>query len=96
MAYMSPQLKVSELVGMEGLTRKNNPTQFNRQYFFDDVDKLRATFGQVINAPAHQIAVIPSVSYGIANVTNNINWKPNGEIICLTCLLYTSDAADDS
>ena len=84
MAYMSPQLKVSELVGMEGLTRKNNPTQFNRQYFFDDVDKLRATFGQVINASAHQIAVIPSVSYGIANVTNNINWKPNGEIICLT------------
>ena len=84
MAYMSPQLKVSELVGMEGLTRKNNPTQFNKQYFFDDVDKLRATFGQVINASAHQIAVIPSVSYGIANVSNNINWKPNGEILCLT------------
>lgn len=84
MAYMSPQLKTSETVGIEGLVRKNNPTQFNSKYFFDDVDKLKSTFAQLIHSSSQQIAVIPSVSYGIANAVNNIEWKSGGEIICLS------------
>lgn len=82
-AYMSPLLKSSELVGIEGLVRKQNPTLVSKQHFFDAVEKLKVTFAELIKADSKQIAVIPSVSYGISNAAQNIQYKSGGEIILL-------------
>ena len=83
MAYMAPLLRVAEVQGMEGLLKKRNPTLLGHEHFFEDVERLKSTFGKLITAPAHQVAVIPSVSYGIANAAKNLEYKSGGEIICL-------------
>ena len=83
-AYMSPLLKVAEVQGMAALMKKGNPTLMGMTDFFDDIEKLKTTFGQIINAPTSQIAVIPSVSYGVANAVKNLKYKPGGNIICLS------------
>lgn len=82
-AYMSPLLKIAELVGIEGLMKKKNPMLVGMGHFFDNVEKLKSTFGKIIHADAKQIAIIPSVSYGIANAAKNIQYKTNGELVLL-------------
>ena len=50
--------------------------------FFEPVEKLKSLFAQLIDVPNPQnIAVIPSVSYGIATVANNIFLNAGDEII---------------
>lgn len=83
MAYMSPLLKKAEEKGIEGLKLKKNPAKLGMKEFFHDVSRLRQTCAKLIHADAQQIAIIPSVSYGMANAAKNLNYKENGEIICL-------------
>jgi len=80
---MSPLLRVAEVQGMEGLMKKRNPTHFGMEEFFGAVTKLKTTFSKLIKAPAEQVAVIPAVSYGIANAAKNLNYKVGGELLCL-------------
>jgi selenocysteine lyase/cysteine desulfurase len=82
-AYMAPLLKLSQAQGMAALLKKANPTLFGQQDFFDDSHLLKSTFAQLISAPSEQIAIIPSVSYGMANAANNLTYKEDGEILCL-------------
>jgi selenocysteine lyase/cysteine desulfurase len=73
-AYMSPLLKSVEKVGVEALMKKRNPTQISQKDFFTDSDKLRKAFGTLVNCKeSNRIAIIPSVSYGMANVVKNIS-----------------------
>jgi len=83
-AYMSPLLKVAELQGLEALMKKSNPTLVGINDFFDPVAQLKSSFSQLIHADKRQIALIPSVSYGMANAAKNLKYKPKGEIICLS------------
>lgn len=81
-AYMSPQLKSVETAGLAAVSRKNLPFTISPTDFFTEVNKLKKTFAKVINAPqAERIAIIPSASYGIANVANNIKLKAHENII---------------
>ena len=82
-AYMSPILNSTEQIGINALSKKLNPTNIGVDDFFHPVNKLRETFGKLIHAPAEQIALIPSVSYGISTVTKNLKSKVNGEIILI-------------
>lgn len=80
-AYMAPLLKKVEAAGWKGLLRKRNPGTFQTDWFFDESQQLRALFGKLIKAPATQCAIIPSVSYGMANVTRNVKMRPGDEVI---------------
>ena len=72
-AYMSPLLKSVEKAGIEGIKRKRNPFSISTSDFFDDTEKVRAEFAKLIHAPdKKQIVIIPSVSYGMANVVANV------------------------
>jgi selenocysteine lyase/cysteine desulfurase len=71
-AYMSPLLKSVEAAGIEAMQRKRNPTAITADDFFTDGEKLKAMAGQLINAPAEQMAIIPSASYGLATAVNNL------------------------
>ena len=83
-AYMSPQLKSVTKIGIAALTKKASPQAFTLNDFFDEQTLLKKRFSQLVEAPDYRnIAIIPSVSYGIATVAKNIHLQKGDEIILL-------------
>jgi selenocysteine lyase/cysteine desulfurase len=79
---MSPQLKSVEQVGIDSVKRKNVPYEISASDFFQPKELLKKRFAALIGAPDHRnIAIIPSASYGLANVANNIPLKKGDEIL---------------
>ena len=81
-AYMSPLLKRVELAGIKAIKAKRNPALISGNDFFTDTELLRKEFAQLINVnDPTRIVVIPSVSYGLANVVNNLKVNSTENII---------------
>ena len=80
-AYMSPLLKAGEKQGIAGILKKRNPVSVSPQDFFTDTERLRKEFAKLIQAEASRIVIIPSVSYGMANVMNNLNVSASDNIV---------------
>ncbi|MBX2961190.1 MAG: aminotransferase class V-fold PLP-dependent enzyme [Cyclobacteriaceae bacterium] len=84
-AYMSPLLKSVEKVGVKALRKKRNPVSISQQDFFTDTELLRKEYARLIHATnLKQIVIIPSVSYGMANVVRNMDIKKGQHIIVAT------------
>ncbi len=72
-AYMSPLSKKVEKAGIRGIQRKRKPYQVSPDDFFHDAHTIRMLFSKLINnTEFNRIAILPSVSYGIGNVTKNL------------------------
>ena len=83
-AYMSPNLKSVEQAGIDAVRQKNNPFTIQPLDFFDPVQVSRKLFAELIHLDdPDRIAIIPSVSYGMANVSKNINFSANDEILMI-------------
>ncbi|MEO9966080.1 MAG: aminotransferase class V-fold PLP-dependent enzyme [Reichenbachiella sp.] len=83
-AYMAPLLKKVEKAGMAGIKAKRQPYKVTGEDFFKDVEILRILFSDLINNPEpNRVVMVPSVSYGIGNVVNNIALT-KGENVVLT------------
>ncbi len=81
-AYMSPMLKGVEKVGVTALRKKRNPTLISPEDFFNDNEVLRSSYAKLISvSDSKRIAVISSVSYGMATVAKNLNIKKDQHII---------------
>lgn len=81
-AYMSPQLKSVTEMGVQLMAKKGRPYDIRVEDFFQPNDQLKANFARLINVPEKdRIAIIPSVSYGLANVANNIQLEKGEQII---------------
>jgi selenocysteine lyase/cysteine desulfurase len=80
-AYMSPMLKSVEKKGIEGIHKKRNPAVVAGEDFFKDTEKIRKEFSKLINAEAGRVVLVSSVSYGMANVVNNIRLTSSNNII---------------
>ena len=81
-AYMSPNLKAVEEVGIQAILQKSQPWKVARADFFGPVEKLKSTFAKLINSTDSQrVAIIPSASYGIANVVKNVHATAENNII---------------
>jgi selenocysteine lyase/cysteine desulfurase len=79
---MSPLLKSVEKAGIRGLRLKRNPSLITAADFFDEVGELRTAYAKLINAADDKrIAVIPSVSYGMANVIHNVKLKKGDHVV---------------
>jgi selenocysteine lyase/cysteine desulfurase len=83
-AYMGPLLRSSEEKGIEGLKRKRNPFEVSQEDFFKDIAVVKELFGELVNAPASQIALFPSVSYGFSSVLNNLSSDGKTEAIVVS------------
>jgi selenocysteine lyase/cysteine desulfurase len=81
-SYMSPLLKNVEKVGIEALQQKGKPYTITTNDFFEPVTNLKKMYASLIDTKEYnRIACIPSVSYGIATVTNNITLNSGDEIL---------------
>ena len=81
-AYMSPQLNEVTQIGLEQLARKSRPEKFGVDDFFEPRKTLKKAFATLIGASDYNsIAIIPSVSYGVASVANNIAIEKGDEIV---------------
>ncbi len=71
-AYMGPLPDSVEAAGVTGLRRKQAPTELLPEDFFTEGEQLRALFARLIGArESNRVAILPSVSYGIAVVARN-------------------------
>ena len=81
-AYMSPLLRKVEKAGIEGMERKRFPYEVSASDFFTETEQLRTLYAEVIGADEpNRIVVIPSVSYGMANVAKNVPLEKGDEIV---------------
>lgn len=81
-AYMGPLSRATQHAGIGGVERKGDPSKISAADFYTESDRARALFAQLINAPDPQrVAIIPSVSYGIASVAANIAVNPKQNIV---------------
>ena len=71
-AYMSPLMKSVLDAGAIGMQRKANPASIKPEDFFNEAEDLAASAANLINAKPRQIAIVPSASYGIKSVVNNL------------------------
>lgn len=89
--YMSPLLKDAEKAGINALRRKRTPFNIRPIDFFNESDVLRQEYAKLINVKEPQrLAIIPSVSYGMANVAKNLNIKKDQNIIIATDQFFSN------
>lgn len=82
-AYMSPLMKKVENAGIQGIKKKRKPFHITPNDFFEETEILRSQYSQLIDNPEpNRIVVIPSVSYGLANVVNNIPFSDGEILLC--------------
>ena len=83
-AYMAPQLNSVEAIGISNLKRKAHPFLIKEADFFSEKEILRERFAKLIDTnDAQRIAIIPSVSFGVASAVSNIPFEKGDEILVL-------------
>jgi selenocysteine lyase/cysteine desulfurase len=71
-AYMSPLPRRVEAAGLEGLIRKRAPNEIGPRDFFEDADRARSLFGELIGArDPRRVTIVPAASYAIAIAARN-------------------------
>ncbi len=75
-AYMSPQLRSAREIGERAVSRKSRPWEITPDDFFEDAEEGRALFARLVGGETDGVAIVPSVSYGIAVAAANV---PVGE-----------------
>ena len=83
-ASFSPAFRAIEEAGIKTVLEKNRPDLYDMGDFFGPITELRALFAQLIESDeVDRVVSIPSVSYGLANVANNLTLKPSDEILII-------------
>jgi selenocysteine lyase/cysteine desulfurase len=82
-AYMSPQLRSAREIGERALARKSRPWKITPQDFFDEAEEARALFARLVGGETDGVALIPSVSYGVAVAAANVKVEPGEKILIL-------------
>ncbi len=82
-AYMSPLMHEVQEAGAKGIAAKAKPWLVTPPDFFTLSEATRGAFAQLINASGDDIAIIPSVSYGISLAARNLPLGTGEYIVCL-------------
>ena len=82
-AYLVPIPRRVEEAGIRGLIRKRSPVGFPTTAFYDDCERLRERFATLVAGEANRVAILPSVSYGIATAARNIDIRPTQNVVIL-------------
>ena len=79
-AYKSPLLKNGELLAIQALKKERNPSYLKPFDYFNISEEIRTEFSKIINSNKDEVAIMPSSSYGFANVFNNLKINGNKAI----------------
>lgn len=71
-AYMGPQLRSVREVGERAVARKSRPWEITPAQFFEGAEESRDLFARLVGGDAEGVALIPSVSYGVAVAAANV------------------------
>ena len=82
-AYMGPQLRSAREIGERAVGRKSRPWEITPGDFFDEVEESRELFARLVGGEADGVAVLPSVSYGMAVAANNVAVREGQKILLL-------------
>ena len=82
-AYMGPLPKASVAAGQRGLADKSRPWSITTADFFTEVEQIRGLFAGLVNCRADDVALIPSVSYGIGLAAANLPVRGGQKIVVL-------------
>ncbi len=82
-ANLSPQLRSVTAAGLEAVKAKVAPWHTTPPEWFSGAEKLRDLAGKLVGANADSIALVPSVSYGMAVAAANIKVESGKNIIFL-------------
>jgi selenocysteine lyase/cysteine desulfurase len=80
-AFISPQLKTLSECGRETVALKEQPWKMQTSDFFTVCDLLRSAVGELLNVSSNNIALIPSVSYGVETAVKNLPLKPGQKVL---------------
>lgn len=83
-AYMSPLLKSVEEKGIEGMRLKRNPVSIQPVDFFTGAVSVRQKFARMVQCDPAQVAIMPSVSYGMNSVIRNIPYRKGQHALTLS------------
>lgn len=79
---MSPLMKSVEEAGISGLLKKQQPWKVKGDDFFSESEELRKEYAKLINiSDPNRCVIIPSASYGMANVAHNLSLNSDDEIL---------------
>ncbi|MDQ3925749.1 MAG: aminotransferase class V-fold PLP-dependent enzyme [Actinomycetota bacterium] len=82
-ACMSPQLRRVREVGERAVGRKSRPWVILSKDFLEDSETARALFAELVGGEADGVAIVPSVSYGMAVAAANVSAKAGQKILIL-------------
>lgn len=82
-AFISPAMRAVVAAGEDAIQRKQHPWRITPENFFDRSDEGRSLFARIIGASAEDVAIVPSVSYGIAVAAANIPVSAGQEVVIL-------------
>lgn len=82
-AYMGPQPRSAREAGERAVARKARPWEITPPHFFDEVEEARGLFARMVGGDAEGVAIIPSVSYGIAVAAANVPVRGDESILIL-------------
>lgn len=82
-AYMSPLLRTVVQQGETGVGAKQHPWTIKADDFFTGPAALRERFATLLGATAEDVALVPSVSYGIATAVTNLPLRAGQTVLVL-------------
>ena len=81
-ASQSPSFKAIEQAGISAVLEKSHPYKIVTDHYFEPIKELKKLFATLIDVEDYnRIANIPSVSYGMSTVANNITLQKGDEIL---------------
>ena len=82
-AYMGPLARRVLSAGIDGLSRKARPWSIEPSDFFTPLTEARRLFGELIGGDPDGVAMVPSVSYGMAIAAANLPVRQGENIVVL-------------
>ncbi len=82
-ASQSPQLRSVTAAGLDSVKSKAEPWKISSQDWFTNAKTLRELAAKIVGAGKESIAIIPSVSYGIAVAAANVRVLSGQSIVLL-------------
>jgi selenocysteine lyase/cysteine desulfurase len=83
LASLAPQLRTVRAAGENALAARAAPWKVVSEDWFDEVERLRALFAQVIRSDADGVALIPATSHDLAIAAHNTAARPSQRVLLI-------------